>query len=860
MSSTDCCEPAKPERENPPGQPSLRHRTGTWATFRAAMVAKLPLQTVPPDRADGARPLQALTARDSSDPTIALLDAAACALDVLTFYQERHINEAFIGTATERVSLVQIARALGYEPSPGVAASGYLAFTASPLSTEAVIVPAGTAVMALPEGNAPPPVFETRAPLEARAAYNALPVTKRLPLEPLATGDGWVWVSGVATRAQRGDGILIYGTDRLGAPGSERWDFRRVAAVEVDTAHDQTKLVFERGLGDSKTAPPEVALAVLIFRNRASLFGYNAPDWKTQSDQTQLTAWWSAGGSIQGVPTETTNGRTRLLNRTKPGTNAPWPVTEWPKFELAEEPGVKDGLLDLDREYPGVLPGSWVVLTDSYDVEAYRVLRAGPRSRVDFTLTAKVTRLKLQGENLVEFQRRATTVWCEPDAFVRVGEPDTSAVTGATVTLDGEHPGLLGRMLAVYGPDAETGSLRGEVVKIAAASTAAGVTTLTLDPPLAGSYEREKVVLNANVAQATHGQTAPSEVLGSGDAARPFQRFLLRGKPLTHVSSPEDPSGAEPALTVRVGGVAWKRVPYLFGQAPDALVYALRHASDGTTVVEIGDGITGARLPGGAENVVASYRTGLGLAGEVQQGRASLLARKPAGIDGVTNPTAFSGGADPETPAEIRRNAPTTVLTLDRLVSIQDYEDFARTYAGIGKALAVGIWAGQRRLVHLTVASASGKPLAPTDPLLADLALALQNYQDPVHRVVVDSYAAKWFGVHAWLLIDPARRWEDVDAAARAALLASFDFASRGFGQGVTPAEVVRVLSEVDGVRAVDLDALFRTDVSDAAKAAPPSLLLEARGPRTSGGARQTAELLLVSTIASDVVLKRMSE
>ena len=43
----------------------------------------------------------------------------------------------------------------GYEPSPGLAASGYLAFTTSALTTGAVTVPAATPVMAMPEGSDP---------------------------------------------------------------------------------------------------------------------------------------------------------------------------------------------------------------------------------------------------------------------------------------------------------------------------------------------------------------------------------------------------------------------------------------------------------------------------------------------------------------------------------------------------------------------------------------------------------------------------------------------------------------------------------------------------------------------------------
>ena len=47
-------------------------------------------------------------------------------------------------------------------------------------------------------------------------------------------------------------------------------------------------------------------------------------------------------------------------------------------------------------------------------------------------------------------------------------------------------------------------------------------------------------------------------------------------------------------------------------------------------------------------------------------------------------------------------NAPLTVLTLGRIVSLRDYEDFARAFAGVAKALATWTWDGERQGVFVT--------------------------------------------------------------------------------------------------------------------------------------------------------------
>ena len=101
-----------------------RHRLSASATTRsssASLHAALSSSRHP-------APLAGLRTRDDDDFTIGLIDAFACAADVLTFYQERIANESYLRTATERVSLQEMGKLIGYRLRPGVAAETWLAF------------------------------------------------------------------------------------------------------------------------------------------------------------------------------------------------------------------------------------------------------------------------------------------------------------------------------------------------------------------------------------------------------------------------------------------------------------------------------------------------------------------------------------------------------------------------------------------------------------------------------------------------------------------------------------------------------------------------------------------------------------
>ncbi|MCL2173216.1 MAG: putative baseplate assembly protein, partial [Candidatus Bathyarchaeota archaeon] len=103
---------------NQPNLSALKYRVGTHNQFKADMIEQISHKPA----------LKNLTTRDNADLSIALLDSWAMIADVLTFYQERIANEGYLRTATERRSVLELARTIGYELKPGVAASVSLAF------------------------------------------------------------------------------------------------------------------------------------------------------------------------------------------------------------------------------------------------------------------------------------------------------------------------------------------------------------------------------------------------------------------------------------------------------------------------------------------------------------------------------------------------------------------------------------------------------------------------------------------------------------------------------------------------------------------------------------------------------------
>jgi photosystem II stability/assembly factor-like uncharacterized protein len=331
---------------------------------------------------------------------------------------------------------------------------------------------------------------------------------------------------------------------------------------------------------------------------------------------------------------------------------------------------------------------------------------------------------------------------------------------------------------------------------------------LTLTKPLQNSYDPANTVIYANVTPAIHGETI-EEVLGSGDGTLTNQTFILNKPPLTYIPA-TTPSGAKTTLELFVDGVRWEEVPSLYGLSNLDQNYITRIDDDGTTTITFGDGEKGARLPSGLENIMARYRSGIGLAGEIAQDSLSLLKTRPLGIREVTNPVSATGAAAREALNEARTSAPLTVRTLDRIVSLQDFEDFSRAFAGIGKAQAEVIPNQSIPIIYITIGAVNGKAVTPDSQLYTNLVQAIAQSRAPEQiDVQIGSYQPLLFNLEAKILIDSRREIKPVLAEIRTALQETFSFEKRSFGQSVTISEAIAAIQNITGVIAVDLDALY---------------------------------------------------
>ena len=976
--SCGCCEGTRKitpvSTANRPGLDQLSYRIGTHGAFFETMKARLGNMLVEVPGPDGKTletflPLKFLTTRQTSDPAIALLDGWATVGDVLTFYQERIANEGYLRTATERRSILELARLVGYKLRPGVSATVFLAYTLEDTQAEPVEIPAGALSQSVPGPGEQAQSFETSEKLIARRDWNNLQV--RLQQPQAITIDNAlfiekIYVAGINTNLKAGDVLLlVFGESgepavmRTVASIATQFEQSRseitlqpltpelavtvpvlmklIARLEALTPNPLTAVVLnnrkallaqvQHGVApppaqwigggfllagiSSSAFPPELDAAldefeVGIEKALASLNGKravavtdpakfvpellkprvtqvasspqlprslkatfqrgsdapaqllvnNAPDLK----ETFYNAWANAdlnptqralkalyvmrlqtslfGATVPDQPTffsddGTTNGVGHVRGQIKPPESwLPWPLS-------ADE---ENDVLFLDQAHEEILPSSYVMVqrpdVGSFTSRTvYKVTEAQTVQRSAYSLNSKTTKLRLAApwwnadpvgnttptETSISITLRKTLVYARSEELTLVDEPVTGPVqvTKANrtegIVLDGLYDTLTsGRWIILSGERADIASVSGvKGVELAMISGLRQVdptipgdkihTALVLATPTTYTYKRETLTIYGNVVKATHGETT-KEPLGNGDGSQALQSFVLKQPPLTFVPAPTA-KGVDSTLHVYVNNVEWHEADTLAGLGPkDRNFITKTDDADNTTVI-FGNGIEGSRVPTGVLNVNATYRRGIGKGGNVKADQVSLLQTKPLGVKGVINPLRASGGADKEDRDTARENAPLAVMALDRLVSLQDYEDFTRTFAGIAKASARRLSDRHSQFIHLTIAGVDDIPIDPTSDLQRNLLEALRKLGDVSVGVKIESRELSILVLSAKISLQPDYLWDPVALEVRNALLDKFGFRKRALGQPALLCEIIACIQAVEGVAYVDVDA-----------------------------------------------------
>lgn len=587
-------------------------------------------------------------------------------------------------------------------------------------------------------------------------------------------------------------------------------------------------------------------VTVYAFRVRASLFGHNATekkiepneksgmtltDWVIQEETTENTlyldasydtitpnSWvileYSPHGLVVPMKVRTVDtsmsralygitGKTsKLVLSPAGGEEQPWfqakegfaiirqtvVYAQSEELVLAGEPfidligGEASTHIELDGYVEGLKPSRWLIVTgEEKDTSQPLDSMALPAEQKEGA----------KGEITIQGVRRSELVQLIAVQHGWARLPKTDRTTTAPVSQDPASP-------------AATDKADEQKETFVPAPGNATHTTLVLKRSLKFQYKRETVEIYGNVVRATHGESR-REVLGSGDAGKALQHFPLAQNPLTYTAA-STPAGIANSLSVYVNGVRWKEEARLTALGPSDRAFVVQTDEEQKTTIIFGDGQHGARLPTGIENVKAEYRSGIGTAGNVEAERVRLLMTRPLGVKAVDNPLRASGGANPEGPDLVRANASLGVMAFDRVVSVQDYEDFARSFAGIGTARAELLQHGRQQFIHLTIAGIEDVPIDQGSDLYNHLTEALRKHGDPRHQFSLGSRELLVLVLSAKVAVHPDYQWADVEQQVRTTVLAQLSFAKRALGQDAYLSEVTSTIQNVPGVHAVDVD------------------------------------------------------
>lgn len=876
----DCTVPLDFPREiaNRPGLSHLEYRIGTAADFLDAMLRAL----------DQNQELKAWTHRAPDDPGIALLEGAAILGDILTFYQELYANEAFLRTASWRESIADLVRLLGYRLSPGVGGKAVFAFEVK--GETPVTIPAGFPLKAPLQGLEQPAEFETA---QEALAYpwlskfhlycplvtpNITPTTTEFCFSPSNPADSPVVL-------EKGDRLLV---GDLATNGTRLLNSEIVIVDQVRELHGVKLFKIKGNLTRRTKGDDQPQLQGYKLGRSFKHFGHNAPP--------------KVIGIDAGIANEIKTEYSRPLDKTVKS-------DLYPTFLGSAEFPLDNEVLDLPTGAPFIFevildmvgsatmespfPSYPAAAAYQYPMAAamypYQTAPPSYPSQSITTLITSIAAVRQVSLTWGALTGRSTVVTLPvSDSSFDIRKVQFHEVVGslelhaAYVETEGKGKG---KDLCFYGTEAHLQTLAGRTLSFTNEGgffTAKVDSVQSLDPALAHlnlvrpvsldtevSYaffpnENPLVAVYGNLVEATQGKTEREAALGNGDSRQPFQTFKLPKAPLTYHLAPGETPPQAPELQIYVNDRLWQPVPTFFNRSPDEEIYIVREDARGDSWVQFGDGQTGKRLPSGVKNVVARYRTGVGAHGLLQEGATVQAGARLDRLEKIHLSGVVGGGADPESGEKARQAAPGKVQSLDRLVSLQDFESETLAIPGVAKVTARWDLVEQVPTVVLTVLMDTGR-----EQELEEVrqTLARHNRCRGPQRfpIQVDAGARQYAQVAAEVALDPSLRQEEVFKAIKGALgLAGeeasgadgsrglFALGQRRFGEPEYATRIAGAIQKVPGVLWARVKGLIPSVTIPSKADGSPVLLIPCGKQQILALTSGQLQLLVVSSPAKE--------
>lgn len=201
------------------------------------------------------------------------------------------------------------------------------------------------------------------------------------------------------------------------------------------------------------------------------------------------------------------------------------------------------------------------------------------------------------------------------------------------------------------------------------------------------------------VVSATQGETVLQEDIGVGTGAENQTAVIEQTEVIVESLQ---------FLTVENGTVfSWERVSNFLDSLPNSRHYTTELTEDGGTRLIFGNGVTGIRVPSGAEMLV-TFRHGGGTKGNLAAGLINTLVEGDlADIELAVNNEASTSGTDVEDLEQARNLAPKSYRTGGKAVTVEDFQDIAEGFPGVARAVCVETFNANSD-VNLYLASSTG--------------------------------------------------------------------------------------------------------------------------------------------------------